>query len=63
MARTVQRLTAVRDYLEGLLGGGQYKNYLAWHARTQQGETPMTEREYWKHRHAHEDANPEGRCC
>jgi uncharacterized short protein YbdD (DUF466 family) len=63
MATTKQRLRSVRDYLEGLLGGGQYKNYLAWHARTRPGVTPMTEREYWRHRHSHEVANPQGRCC
>ncbi|HCT14452.1 CstA-like transporter-associated (seleno)protein [Corynebacterium nuruki] len=58
-----RRLLGVRDYLEGLLGGGQYRNYLAWHRRTQPGGDPMSEREYWRHRYAHEDAHPEGRCC
>ncbi|ANI39111.1 YbdD/YjiX family protein [Mycolicibacterium vaccae] len=45
------------------MGDNHYQRYLDHHARTHPGEPPMSEREYWRHRHAAADANPGARCC
>ena len=52
----------IRWYASGVLGGSKYDGYLSWHARHGEGE-PMSERDYWRHRTAHEEKHPEGRCC
>lgn len=52
----------LRWYVRGMLGGSAYDGYLAWHARHGDGD-PMSERAYWRHRTAHQEAHPEGRCC
>lgn len=52
----------LRWYANGVLGGSKYEGYLRWHARHGTGE-PMSERDYWRHRTAHEEQHPEGRCC
>jgi uncharacterized short protein YbdD (DUF466 family) len=53
---------SVSWYATGVLGGSKYDGYLSWHARHGDGP-PMSEKEYWRHRAAHEDQHPEGRCC
>ncbi|MCV7063183.1 YbdD/YjiX family protein [Mycolicibacterium vaccae] len=50
-------------YCKSLMGDNHYQRYLDHHARTHPGEPPMSEREYWRHRHAAADANPGARCC
>ena len=52
----------LRWYASGALGGSKYEGYLSWHARHGEGE-PLSEKEYWRHRTAHEQQHPEGRCC
>nr|ABP46792.1 conserved hypothetical protein [Mycolicibacterium gilvum PYR-GCK] len=45
------------------MGDNDYRRYLDHHARTHAGQVPMTEREYWRRRHAQADAEPGARCC
>jgi uncharacterized short protein YbdD (DUF466 family) len=45
------------------MGDNHYERYLAHRARCHSGEAVMTEREYWRHRHAAADADPGARCC
>ena len=52
----------IRWYASGVLGGSKYDGYLSWHARHGDGE-PLSEKDYWRHRTAHEENHPEGRCC
>ena len=52
----------IRWYATGVLGGSKYEGYLSWHSRHGAGE-PLSERDYWRHRTAHEERHPEGRCC
>jgi len=61
-ARLRQVWAGIRWYATGVLGGSKYDGYLSWHARHGEGE-PMSERDYWRHRTAHEETHPEGRCC
>ncbi|MDR2254924.1 MAG: YbdD/YjiX family protein [Arthrobacter sp.] len=56
-------LRGVGRYLNGVLGGDRYARYLEFHARHHAGTAPLSEREYWRAYHAHQDAHPEGRCC
>ncbi len=53
----------IRWYWGSLMGDNHYRRYLEHHARAHDGTTPMTEREYWRHRHARTDAAPGARCC
>jgi len=46
------------------MGDNHYQRYLAHRARTHADESPViSEREYWRRRHALADANPDARCC
>jgi uncharacterized short protein YbdD (DUF466 family) len=45
------------------MGDNHYQRYLEHHARRHLEAAPMSEREYWRHRHAAADANPGARCC
>lgn len=46
-----------------LMGDNDYRNYVE-HLRRRHPETsPVTERDYWRQRHAAADANPGARCC
>ena len=63
VAGRAQRIWAsLRWYASGVLGGSKYEGYLSWHARHGDGP-PLSEKEYWRHRTAHEERHPEGRCC
>ncbi|TYK44144.1 YbdD/YjiX family protein [Actinomadura decatromicini] len=48
----------VRWYLREITGDAAYERHVARHP----GRAP-TRREYERHRAAHRDHNPEGRCC
>jgi uncharacterized short protein YbdD (DUF466 family) len=45
------------------MGDTHYKRYVEHRHRSHPGEPILTEREYWKMRHAATDANPGARCC
>lgn len=63
IATVLRPVLAVGRYLNGVLGGDVYQRYLEHRERTHPGEPVLSEREYWRARHAHEEAHPEGRCC
>lgn len=63
MRSAVRAVRSVWAYLNAILDGDKYRNYLAFHAREHPDREPMTEGEYWRARYAHEDEHPEGRCC
>ncbi|QZT64016.1 YbdD/YjiX family protein [Mycolicibacterium austroafricanum] len=50
-------------YWKSLMGDNHYQRYLDHHTRTHAGEPAMSEREYWRRRHAAADADPGARCC
>ena len=50
-------------YCSSLMGDNHYQRYLEHRGRTHPGEPVLTEREYWRQRHAAADANPGPRCC
>lgn len=50
-------------YIKELMGDNDYAKYCAHHETHHPGQQPLTEREYWKARWAHQDANPGSRCC
>lgn len=55
---------AIAWYLQELMGDNAYRVYLAHHAATHpEGETAMTEREFWRCRMDEQDQNPGARCC
>jgi uncharacterized short protein YbdD (DUF466 family) len=45
------------------MGDTHYARYVEHRRRMHPGEPVLTEREYWKMRHAAADANPGARCC
>ncbi|WP_370464455.1 YbdD/YjiX family protein [Mycolicibacterium sp. 018/SC-01/001] len=45
------------------MGDNHYQRYVEHRARQHAGEAVMSEREYWRHRHAAADADPGARCC
>jgi uncharacterized short protein YbdD (DUF466 family) len=45
------------------MGDTHYKLYVEHRNRKHPGQPVLTEREYWKMRHAAADANPGARCC
>jgi len=45
------------------MGDNHYQRYLEHRARTHVGEAVISEREYWRRRHAAADSNPGARCC
>ncbi len=53
----------IRAYWRALMGDDLYERYVAHRARTHPGEPVLTEREYWRMRHAATEANPQTRCC
>ncbi|WP_343048281.1 YbdD/YjiX family protein [Cellulomonas humilata] len=54
---------AVRWYTTALLGDRDYDRYVAHLARVHPGTAPVSERAYWRERHAEQDAHPGARCC
>ena len=50
-------------FIGDLMGDTHYQRYVDHRARTHPGQPVLTEREYWRMRHAAADANPTARCC
>lgn len=66
MGRITAAARQVRWYWGGsLMGDNHYQRYLEHRRRTHPPDQPMlSERDYWRMRHAASDANPGGaRCC
>ncbi|WP_448508570.1 CstA-like transporter-associated (seleno)protein [Mycolicibacterium thermoresistibile] len=45
------------------MGDNHYHRYVQHRRRTHPGEPVLTEKEYWRMRHAATDASPNPRCC
>ena len=54
---------SVRWYAAALLGDHDYARYVAHVQRVHPGTEPGSEAEYWRARHAEQDAHPGARCC
>ncbi|MCV7209449.1 YbdD/YjiX family protein [Mycolicibacterium canariasense] len=63
MGRLTDLAGQIRWYCSSLMGDNHYQRYLRHRRRTHPGEPVLTEREYWRQRHAAADANPAARCC
>ena len=63
MAGLRERLGQAKRFVDGVLGADKYQHYLEHHARTHPGQTPMTERAFWKDYSDWQDKHPQGRCC
>lgn len=50
-------------YVGDLMGDTHYRRYVEHRRRTHPGEPVLSERYYWRMRHAAADANPGARCC
>ena len=50
-------------FASGVLGADKYERYLEYHRRSGCSGEPLSEREYWRELSAHQEANPQGRCC
>ncbi|MEH3142650.1 MAG: YbdD/YjiX family protein [Mycobacterium kyogaense] len=61
--RTRRALHQISWYWQSLMGDNHYQRYVEHRARLHAGEAVMSEREYWRHRHAAADADPGARCC
>lgn len=61
--RTRRALGQISWYWQSLMGDNHYRRYVEHRQRLHAGEAVMSEREYWRHRHAAADANPGARCC
>jgi uncharacterized short protein YbdD (DUF466 family) len=45
------------------MGDNHYRRYVEHRRRIHPSEDVVSEREYWRMRHAATDANPNPRCC
>lgn len=45
------------------MGDTHYRRYVEFRSRTRPGEPVMSERDYWRMRHAATQADPSPRCC
>nr|WP_090341653.1 YbdD/YjiX family protein [Mycolicibacterium malmesburyense] len=52
-----------RRYVGDLMGDTHYRRYVEHRMRTHPGEPILSERDYWRMRHAATEANPGARCC
>jgi uncharacterized short protein YbdD (DUF466 family) len=50
-------------YSASLMGDNHYRRYVDLCNRTHPGEAVMSERDYWRMRHAATEENPQSRCC
>ena len=50
-------------YSASLMGDNHYRRYVEYRRRAHPGEPVISEREYWRQRHAATEANPSSRCC
>ena len=63
MGRTTRLANQIGWYWCSLMGDNHYRRYVEYRGRTHPGEPVLTEREYWRMRHAATEANPQTRCC
>jgi uncharacterized short protein YbdD (DUF466 family) len=56
-------LASLRWWIKGVVGEDAYARYLDFHRRSGHAHAPMTEREFWRARMDHQEANPESSCC
>ena len=67
LPRLVQALVragrGVRWYVASLLGEQDYARYVAHVERVHPGTDPGSVAQYWRARHAEQDAHPGARCC
>ena len=59
----VRAALAVRWYVREFMGDSRYERYVRHLRLTHPGADVPTERQFWRQRHAREDANPSSRCC
>lgn len=50
-------------YVASLMGDNHYRRYLEHRHRTHPGQPVLSERDYWRARHAAADRDPGARCC
>lgn len=62
-ARLVRAARTARWFIRGVTGADAYDRYLEHHHRVHGCATPMTEREFWRERHAAMERDPKSRCC
>jgi len=63
VGRLGRLLRGIGWYVATLMGDNHYHRYVRHRLRTHPGEPVLTEREYWRMRHAATDASPNPRCC
>ena len=63
MGRATAITRQIRWYIGTLMGDTHYHRYVEHRARTHPGEPVLSERDYWKMRHHHTEADPGARCC
>ncbi|MFZ0834270.1 MAG: YbdD/YjiX family protein [Mycobacterium sp.] len=63
MGRATDIVRQIRWYVGTLMGDRHYQRYLEHRRQVHPGEPVLTEREYWKMRHAGAESNPGARCC
>ncbi len=62
-ARVHDGAARVRWYVRQVMGDDAYATYAAHQRAVHPGGGVATEREFWRMRHAEQDANPGSRCC
>lgn len=56
-------LRGVRWWVSSVMGDNAYPRYVQHLALHHPGETPPSEREYWRAKYAEADRQPSARCC
>lgn len=56
-------LQGIRWYVTNLMGDNAYQHYVEHIARAHPGEAVVSEKQYWRDRHAESEAKPGARCC
>lgn len=51
------------SFIGDLMGDTHYRRYVDHRRRTHPGEPVLSERDYWRMRHAATETNPNPRCC
>lgn len=63
MGRLTRILRQIRWYCSTLMGDNHYHRYVEHRRRSHPDGPLLTEREYWRMRHAATEASPNARCC
>lgn len=63
MGRVTEIARKIGWYWGTLMGDTHYGSYVEYRLRTHPGEPVLSERDYWRMRHAATEANPGARCC